>query len=92
MNLVSWLLALSTLLLLTMKAVTFQRATVCRQEAWLKSTVLKTRSLLSDPSPRERDWHLSCRIHFLRDQETVTWQTLPSLTHHRFDLQLEGNL
>ena len=92
MNVVSWLLALSTLIYLMVQAVSFHRATVCRQEAWLKSTELKTRALLSNPSPYERDWHLGCRIHLYRAQETVTWQRLPSLTKHDFTLDLAGEL
>lgn len=87
-----WLLTLGILIVLMIKAVDFHRATVCRQEAWLKSAELKTRSLLTDPKPREREWHLGCRIHLLREQETITWQKLPSLKKHQFDLDLEGSL
>lgn len=87
-----WLLALSILITLMIQAVDFHKSTVCRQEAWLKGTELKTRSLLSDPKPREREWHLNCRIHILRAQEEITWQRLPHLTKHSFDLPLKGAL
>jgi hypothetical protein len=92
MNLIAWLLAISTLITLMIQAVSFQKATVCRQEAWLKSTELKTRSLLHQPSPVERDWHLNCRIHLLRNQDEITWQRLPHLKKHEFRIDLEGSL
>lgn len=92
MSFIAWLVAISTLITLMIQAVAFHKATVCRQEAWLKSTELKTRALLSHPSPHERDWHLGCRIHLLRNQEKVTWQRLPSLSKHDFPLDLTGEL
>lgn len=92
MNLVSWLLAISTLIYLMIQAVSFHRATVCRQEAWLKSTELRTRALLFEPKPYERDWHLGCRIHILRNQEEITWQRLPNLNKHSFTIELNGEL
>lgn len=92
MNLLAWLLAISTLVTLMVQAVSFHKATVCRQEAWLKSTELKTRSLLHNPPAHERDWHLNCRIHLLRNQEEITWQRLPNLTKNKFELDLKGQL
>lgn len=92
MNVIAWLLSLSVLIVLMIQAVAFHQATVCRQEAWLKSTELKTRSLLSSPASHERDWHLSCRIHLVREQEEITWQKLPNLKRHQFHLELRGPL
>lgn len=92
MNLIAWLVAISTLIALMIQAVAFHKATVCRQEAWLKSTELRTRALLYHPSPHERDWHLGCRLHLLRNLEEITWQRLPSLTKHDFKLDLAGEL
>ncbi len=92
MNLIAWLLAISTLITLMIKAVSFQKATVCRQEAWLKSTELKTRSLLYQPASHERDWHLNCRIHLLRNHDQITWQRLPHLKKHEFQIDLDGAL
>lgn len=92
MNLVSWIVAISTLIYLMIQAVSFHKATVCRQEAWLKSTELRTRALLYKPAPYERDWHLGCRIHLLRSQDEITWQRLPHLTKHPFALELTGDL
>lgn len=92
MNLIAWLVAISTLITLMIQAVSFHRATVCRQEAWLKSAEVRTRALLSRPASQERDWHLGCRIHLLRNQEQIIWQRLPSLTKHEFNLPLEGEL
>ncbi|MCM2350411.1 MAG: hypothetical protein NDI69_10355 [Bacteriovoracaceae bacterium] len=92
MNLISWVLGLSILIYLMLEAVAFHRATVCRQEAWLKSAELKTRSLLPNAKERERSFHLSCRLVLLRDKENITWQKLPGLRKHQFTLKLEGSL
>ena len=92
MNLVSMLVAISTVIYLMIQAVSFHKATFCRQEAWLKSTELRTRALLYKPTPYERDWHLGCRIHLLRNQGQITWQRLPHLTKHQFNLDLTGDL
>lgn len=92
MNFIAWPVALSTLIYIMIQAVAFHRATVCRQEAWLKSAELKTRSLLHNPAPHERDWHLKCRIHLSRNQDEITWQRLPNLKKHQFRLDLEGVL
>ena len=92
MNLIAWLLSLSILILLMVEAVAFHKATVCRQEAWLKSTEMKTRTLLTEVKPHARDWHLGCRIHILRTQDQITWQSLPHLNKHDFTLPLKGKL
>ena len=92
MNLIAWLLGLSILILLMAQAVAFHKATVCRQEAWLKSTEMKTRTLLTEVKPYARDWHLSCRILVLRSQNQLTWQRLPRLTRHQFVIPLKGKL
>ena len=92
MNFLSWLLGLSVLIILVIKAVALHRVPVCRQEAWLKSTELVTRSLLSNPMPRARDWHLGCRIHLLREHNSITWQQLPTMKKHHFELELKGDL
>ncbi len=92
MNLVSWALALATLILLLIQAIAFQKATVCRQEAWRKSTELKTQTLLTEVKPHARDWHLGCKIHLYRNQDDIFWQRLPQLNKHAFSLQLRGKL
>ena len=92
MKILPSLLALSVLILLMLEAVAFHKATVCRQEAWLKSMELKTRSLLSEVKPYERLWHLNCRIHLLRNGDQVTWQRLPQLKKNHFQLDLRGSL
>jgi hypothetical protein len=92
MNLLVWVASLSILVTLLIQGVNFHRATVCRQEAWLKSTEVKTRSLLSKPNSRERDWHLSCRLHVLREHDRVSWERLPQTKAHRFELPIEGSL
>ena len=92
MSLISWLFSLSTLVLVMIEGVTFQRATLCRQKAWLRATELKTGTLLSEVSPHARDWHLGCRIHFYRNQDVITWQMLPNLKENLFTLPLKGKL
>jgi hypothetical protein len=92
MNFLSWLLALSVIIALMIQAVAFHKATVCRQEAWLKSTEMRTRALLHNPRLKDRDWHVGCRLLVVRDQEEITWRKLPSLIKYSFSLELKGHL
>ena len=92
MNLLAWPMAISILIYLMIQAVNFHRSTVCRQEAWLKSTELRTRTLLYKPSPFESDWHPRCRIHFIRSNKEINWHRLPLITKHPFTLDLKGKL
>lgn len=92
MNILAWMMSLALLVLLLAEAVTFQRATVCRQEAWLKSTELRTRALLTSPTEKEKGWHMSCKILLTREKTLVTWRKLPSLSKKKFILELEGKL
>ncbi len=92
MNLIALPLGLAILLVLLAQAVVFHKATVCRQEAWLKSTELVTNSLLINSAPLKRDWHLGCRIHLVRQHNLVTWQKLPDLKKVPFHLTLKGHL
>jgi hypothetical protein len=92
MNLIAWLLGISLLLFIVGQAVEFHHATVCRQEAWLKGTELITRSLLTKARHRERTWHASCKLQFVRLKQDVTWQKIPSLKKHYLQLALEGEL
>lgn len=92
MNILAWALSLTLLVLLLIQAVEFQRSTVCRQEAWRKSLELKTKTLLFEPQSHEKDWHLVCRLYLTRKQDEISWQRLPGLANHRFDLTLDGNL
>ena len=92
MNLLAWSLALGLLVSLMVQAVDFQRATVCRQEAWRMGLELKTRATLSNPKVLEREWHLGCRLHLLRDHESITWQRLPNIKSHQMEMPLKGKL
>lgn len=92
MNVLAWLLSFSVLILLMVKAVDFHKATVCRQEAWLKSTELKTRSLLTEESQKDQNIHPRCRLFIKRDGENITWQRMPALSSHSFVLPLKGKL
>ncbi len=92
MNILSWMLSLAILIYLMVEAVAFHKATVCRQEAWLKSAELRTGALLYRPGNRARTWHLSCRMLITRKDSDIHWQKLPSLKRNHFKLSLDGSL
>ena len=92
MNFVAWPLGLGLLVIILSQAVVFHKATVCRQEAWLKSTELVTNGLISNPAPIKREWHLECRLHLIREHNSVSWQKLPGLKKISFKLSLKGHL
>ena len=92
MNLLAWSLSLSLLILLMIKAVDFQTSTVCRQNAWLKSTELKTRVLLHRPMDKEMSLDPKCRTFIRRTGKEVSWQRLPSFKRHEFHLKLKGKI
>lgn len=92
MNFLAWIVALSALISVLIQSVAFHRATVCRQKAWLKSTELLTRTLLTEERPFEKDGDLSCKLYLVRRQAQVTWQLLPSLKRHSFTLDVQGKL
>lgn len=56
------------------------------------SLELRTRATLHAPKVMEREWHLGCRLHLLRQQESISWQRLPHLKRHQFELPLKGKL
>lgn len=85
MNVTSWTLSLSFLILVFIESIKFHRKTVCRQEAYLKSTELLTKGLLSRHG-NARDWHHGCRILFQQNSQEVHWNT------HLFSLNLQGKL
>lgn len=92
MNQLGWLLGLMILVLLLTQAVTFHKATVCRQKAWLKSTELRTRALLSSSPAREKALVLSCKTMVARTNEQIIWQKLPTPKTHQYNLKLTGQL
>ena len=92
MKVLPWLLAISTLILVMIEAVAFHKATVCRQEAWLKATELRTRTLLGHSNHSQRDFHYGCRIILVGQKESITWQRLPGFKKYSFDLPLKGHL
>jgi hypothetical protein len=92
MNFLAWILCLTILIVLMIQAVSFHRATVCRQEAWLKSTELATYALLSNPKSQDRALHLGCKLQVYRKETHITWQVLPSYRKHKFSLSLDGSL
>lgn len=92
MNFLAWLLGLTILLSLSMGAVEFFRASVCRQKAWLKSTELKTRSLLHNPPQADFVMDAGCRLYVHRKDKDISWQRIPNLKKHSFKLPLKGSL
>ena len=90
MNILAWVLATSTLFLVMIKAVAFQKAAACRQNAWLHSTVLKTRLLLVTKSTPIYD--AQCGILVTQSHTTVSWRRLSDFKKHDFHLTLKGKL
>lgn len=92
MKLFAWALSLALFITMMVEAVAFHKATVCRQEAWKESLVIKTRSLLEGATPFERGYLLDCRTHIVRSHDDIYWQRLPTLKRHQFLLRLQGLL
>lgn len=92
MNTLAWMMSLGILIFLLAEAVVFHKATVCRQEAWLKGTEMRTRALLSDAPEEDKDWHVGCKLFLKRKKEIITWRKLPSILKKEFVLELEGTL
>lgn len=92
MNILAWLMSLAILIFLLAEAVDFHKATVCRQEAWLKGTEMRTRALLSDAPEKDKDWHMGCKLFLQRKRAVITWRKLPSIFEKEFVLELEGAL
>ena len=92
MNLIAWLLALTLMVTVMMEAVIFHQVTVCRQKAWLKSTELMTRTLLTNPKNYAHAVDFACKLIVHLEQKKVTWRRLPQLTTHQFQLPLKGHL
>lgn len=92
MNLIAIILSLSTFMMVLTQAVTFHKATVCRQRAWLKSTELLTRKTLSAPPEKDQLWDFNCKLIVRRDQEKISWQRLTEIHSHDFDLVLGSGL
>ncbi len=92
MNLIAWLLALSLLVTVMREAVVFHQATVCRQKAWLKSTELMTRTLLTKPKANAQSVDFTCKLAVSLNKKIVTWRRMPYLKTHQFQLPLKGHL
>ena len=92
MNLLAWLLALSTLVLVLIRAVAFHKATVCRQDAWLQASLLSTRALLPKQGQSAFLHDRRCSLLVTRQGKKVTWRRFPSLRTTSFELSLRGKL
>lgn len=92
MFLLGLILSLSTFLTMTFKAVEFHKATVCRQDAWLKSFELKTETLLTDSRPQGIIFSKECKTIVSRQDQNVSWRKLPFSSSKAFVLDLKGKL
>lgn len=92
MNLIAWCLTLALMVTVMFEAVVFQRATVCRQKAWLKSTELQTGTLLYRPKEFAQSVDASCKLYVARKNGRVSWKRLPNLKSHEFSLPLRGKI
>jgi len=92
MNFITYLLALSFLIIILIKAFQFQKATSCRQIAWLKSTEVVTEGLLSRSSKIRIENSKRCQLLVKKVGLNVVWTSFPSLRQNRFNLYLEGKL
>jgi hypothetical protein len=90
MNTLAWALALSTLFVVMIKAYNFHTATVCRQNAWLYSTILSTRSLVLPTSGTETLSDFKCKLLVRREGHRINWRRFPSVKSHSFELSLKG--
>jgi len=91
-NFLAWCLSLTILVVLSFEGTTFYKATVCRQKAWLKGTELQTRTLLHNPTSFAFAIDVSCRLRVVRKNKTITWQRLPQMRKHSFELSLRGKI
>lgn len=92
MNILAWLLGLSILLSLMVQAVSFQKATACRQKAWLKGTELLTAATLTEAPTTQTTWIPRCRIQVNKNSQSVSWVRYPDLKRHQLRLKLKGKL
>jgi hypothetical protein len=92
MNFVSWLLALSILVIVFIESIYFHQATVCRQLAWKMGVESITRTLLTDFKAQEQSFHSDCKILLVRSQQKVKWQKRPSFKLFSFEMAIEGGL
>lgn len=92
MNLLAWLIGLSTTFLILSQAVAFHRATVCRQKIWSKSFESLSRSLLKDSEEKETRFLPSCQTLIKRQKNVVTWRKGIDLSIHKFEMEIKGKL
>ena len=92
MKILTVIISLGLMVFLGQQAVTLNKLTVCRQEAWRASIVLHTRALLSSSSTLEKDFILNCRIVVSRNEKKVSWIRITSPSRHHIPLRLQGKL
>ncbi len=92
MNLLAWLIGLSSTFLILSQAVAFHRATVCRQQIWSKSFESLTRSLLKEAQDKEIRFLPTCLALIKREESVVTWRKELELSSHKFEMEIQGKL
>ena len=92
MNILSWILTLSLLVFCFIEAVALHRATVCRQQAWLRSTELITGATLTDQSRSQSSYLIDCQIVVSLNEESVSWRNLKTLKKNIVEVDLKGSL
>ncbi|MBA2404248.1 MAG: hypothetical protein H0V66_05715 [Bdellovibrionales bacterium] len=92
MNFLAWLLALTIMVTVMIKAVDFHNASICRQKAWLKGTELQTGTLLYRPKDFAQSGDIGCKLYVVRRKQKVSWRLLPNLKQHAFNLPLTGKI
>lgn len=92
MNLLAWLIGLSSTFLILSQAVAFHRATVCRQKIWAKSFESLSRSFLKDSEKKETRYLPSCLALIQREERAVNWRQGLEVSTHKFEMEIQGNL
>jgi hypothetical protein len=92
MNLLAWLIGLSSTFLILSQAVAFHRATVCRQKIWGKSFESLSRSFLKDSEKNETRFLPSCQARVKREEGVVTWRKDLEFSFHKFEMDIKGKL
>lgn len=92
MKILSWIIAISIIVLLIIEAVAFHKATVCRQNTWLKSTENITHSLLSNSPKSSKEWVRNCNILIFRSEKKIIWHNFSKIKKNHFEINLKGHL
>lgn len=90
MKILVWVMALSLMVFIMTSAVSFHRATVCRQVAWERSFLSFSQSLFPKARPTGFIFEKSCGVTITRRGSLVHW--FSGLKPQRFELKVRGKL